>query len=451
MRVGLGRTAPATLEWTTPKGAAMNKEDMILISVDDHVIEPPDTFEGRVPKKFAEDAPKVVDQDDGSQIWVYAGIARPQIGINAVAGRPKEEYGMEPSSYSDMRPGAYDIHERIKDMDAGGILGSMCFPSMARFCGQFFAEAKDKQLAKAVVEAYNDWHMEDWAGSYPGRMIPLAIPMMWDAQLSADEVRRVAKKGAKAVTFAENPALLGLPSLHSAYWDPFWAACNDEGVLVCMHIGSSSHTPVTAPDAPIDVTFVLSPINIVSAASDVLFSPILRKFSDIKVVLSEGGIGWVPYLLERMDYVYDRHHAWTGSDFGDRKPSEVFQERFLTCFVDDAFGIEVRHHLDLENTMWECDYPHSDSIWPNAPEILEGRLKGVDDETVNKITHLNAMEHFGLEPFKYMPREQCTVGALRTKAAGHDVSIVAKGKRSSGLKATGGQMHSLFKPKTGVA
>ena len=429
----------------------MELDEMILVSVDDHTIEPPDLFRGRVPKKYDDEAPKVVRTEDGVDMWVYAGIPRPQIGINAVAGRPREEYGFEPSAYADMRPGTYDVHERVKDMSAAGVLGSMCFPSFPRFCGQFFAEAPDVGLARAVVEAYNDWHIEEWAGAYPDRFIPLSIPKLWSAEECAAEVRRVAAKGCHAVSFSENPAALGLASLHHNSWDPFWQACEDEGTVVCMHIGSSSQTPVTASDAPIDVTFVLSPVSIVSAAADVLFSPIFRKFPNIKFALSEGGIGWVPYFLERVDYVYDHHHAWTGADFGGRLPSEVFLERFITCFVDDAFGVESRSHLNLDLVTWECDYPHSDSNWPDAPEILADRLAGVPDDEIDKITHLNAMREFRFDPFSVRPRDRSTVGALRAEVAGHDVTIRAKGtKAGKPVGATAGQLTATFRPEVPV-
>ena len=221
-----------------------------------------------------------------------------------------------------------------------------------------------------MVRAYNDWHIEEWCGTYPGRFIPCSLPAIWDPDVLAAEVRRTAAMGAHAVTFSENPSKLGHPSFHSDSWDPFWQACSDEQVVVCLHIGSSSQLIVTAPDAPIDCLITLSPINIVQAAADLIWSPIFRKFPDLKVALSEGGIGWIPYLLERVDYSYGRHRAWTGQDFGDRLPSEVFNEHVLTCFIDDKFGVASREYLNMDHVMWECDYPHSDSTWPFSPEKL---------------------------------------------------------------------------------
>ena len=295
------------------------------------------------------------------------------MALNAVAGRPKEEYGIEPTSFAEIRAGCYDIGERVKDMDANGVLGSLCFPSFPQFCGQLFARTKDKDVALAMIRAYNDWHIDEWCGSHPGRFIPLALPAIWDPEVMAAEVRRTAAKGAHAVTFSENPSKLGWPSMHSDHWDPFWQACSDEGVVACMHIGSSSQMVITSDDAPIDCLITLTPINIVQAATDLIWSPGFRKFPDVRVALSEGGIGWIPYFLERIDYQYSQHHTWTGQDFGDQLPSEVFDEHVLTCFIDDRFGVASRNFLNMDNVMWECDYPHSDSTWPFSPEEL-GRL-----------------------------------------------------------------------------
>jgi predicted TIM-barrel fold metal-dependent hydrolase len=312
-------------------------------------------------------------------------------------------------------------------MDANGVLGSMCFPSFPQFCGQLFARSEDKEMALAMVRAYNDWHIDQWCGSYPGRFIPLSIPPLWDPELMADEVHRVAAKGCHAVTFSENPEKLGHPSFHNPYWDPFWTACADEGTVPCLHIGSSSQMVVTAADAPINVMITLQPMNIVQAAADLLWSRVLQEFP-VKFALSEGGIGWIPYFLERVDYVYQHHKAWTNADFGDKLPSQLFRERLITCFIDDAVGLEIRHHIGVENITWECDYPHSDSTWPQSPEKLAKQVGGMTDEEIDAISHRNAMREFRYDPFAHRPREECTVGALRAQAADVDVSERSSGK-----------------------
>jgi predicted TIM-barrel fold metal-dependent hydrolase len=405
----------------------MRVEDMIFISVDDHVVEPPDLFDGRVPARYADSAPRVVHTDAGNDVWVFNGAEIPNIGLNAVAGRPKEEYGVNPTSFEEMRPGCYDIHERVKDMSAGGVLACMCFPSFPSFSGRLFAGCEDKDLALAIVQAYNDWHIDAWCGTYPGRMIPMALPVLWDPALCAAEIRRVAAKGCHSVTFTENPAALGLPSFHSEHWDPMWQALVDEGTILNIHLGSSGQLAVTAPDAPMDVMITLQPMNICAAAADLVWSRVFKQYPALKVALSEGGTGWIPYFLDRLDRTYDMHRAWTGQDFGDRVPSDVFREHILTCFIADPIGLALRDEIGVDNICWEQDYPHSDSSWPEAPEELARMAAryAVPDADLDRITHENAMRWYRFDPYAHRPRERCTVGALRAEVAGHDVAVRA--------------------------
>jgi len=166
----------------------------------------------------------------------------------------------------------------------------------------------------------------------------------------------------------------------------------------------------------------LQPMNICAAAADLFWSRVVREFP-IRIALSEGGTGWVPYFLERLDRTYDMHHLWTGQDFGPRLPSEIFREHFLTCFIADPVGIQLRHMIGIDNIAWECDYPHSDSTWPAAPEELAAVTGGVDDSDIAKITWENASRWYSFDPFAHRPRERCSVAALRGEAAGHDVSV----------------------------
>ncbi|GAA2731243.1 amidohydrolase family protein [Actinocorallia aurantiaca] len=426
----------------------MNPEDLIMISVDDHVVEPPNLFDAHIPEKYRDAAPKVVRKKDGSDVWTFGGSIIPNIGLNAVAGRPKEEYGIEPTAFDEIRPGTYDIHERIKDMNAGGILASMNFPSFPGFSGRLFAANEDKDLALAVLRAYNDWHIDEWAGAYPGRIIPMALPVLWDAEECAREVRRVAAKGCRSLTFTENPATLGYPSFHNDYWDPLWQAVSDEGVVVSIHLGSSGKLSVTAPDAPIDVMITLQPMNVCQAAADLLWSRVIKKFPNIRFALSEGGTGWIPYFLDRIDRTYDMHHLWTGQDFGDKLPSEVFREHFLTCFISDPVGVQLRHLIGIDNIAWECDYPHSDSSWPNAPEELAAVAADVPADELNKITYENAMRWYSFDPFvNGRTRQNATVGALRAEAGDHDVSIRSRDKGRF-TKSVGIELGELAKNAT---
>jgi predicted TIM-barrel fold metal-dependent hydrolase len=172
-------------------------------------------------------------------------------------------------------------------------------------------------------------------------------------------------------------------------------------------------------------------MNIQSAAADLLWSRVLKKFPLLRVALSEGGTGWVPYFLDRIDRTYEMHHAWTLQDFGGRLPSEVFREHFLTCFISDPVGVELRDRIGVDNMAWEADYPHSDSMWPTAPEELHAVFEAndVSDAEIDKMTHENAMRWYSFDPFAHLPKAESTVGALRKRAAGHDVSVMSRSTR----------------------
>ncbi|BBZ00035.1 amidohydrolase family protein [Mycolicibacterium fallax] len=405
----------------------MDKDDMILISVDDHIIEPPDMFANHLPAKYADDAPRLVHNPDGSDTWQFRSTVIPNVALNAVAGRPKEEYGLEPQGLDEIRPGCYDPHERVKDQSAGGVLATMNFPSFPGFAARLFA-TEDPDFSLALVQAYNDWHIDEWCASHPGRFIPMAIPAIWDPQLCAQEIRRVSAKGVHSLTFTENPCTLGYPSFHDLeYWKPMWDALVDTDTVMNVHIGSSGKLAITAPDAPMDVMITLQPMNIVQAAADLLWSAPIKAYPDVKIALSEGGTGWIPYFLDRVDRTYEMHSTWTHQNFGDKLPSEVFKEHFMTCFISDPVGVANRQLIGVDNICWEMDYPHSDSMWPGAPEELWEvfTANAVPDDEINKITHENAMRLYHFDPFTHVPREQATVGALRATVVDHDVSIQA--------------------------
>ncbi|MEY2433519.1 MAG: hypothetical protein QOC92_3244 [Acidimicrobiaceae bacterium] len=362
-----------------------------VISVDDHIVEPPHTFEGRVPSKLAERAPRVVEKDDGTQVWVYDGEEIPNVGFNAVVGRPVSEYSFEPARFDEMRKGAWDIHERIRDMDVNGIYASLCFPSfLPGFAGQRIQLSRDPELALATMRAWNDWHLDEWAGSYPGRIIPCQLPYLLDPEVAADEVRRNAERGFKAVTFSEMPHALGLPSLHSGHWDPLMRACEETGTVVNLHIGSSGTSPSTSDDAPADVIGVLFFGYAMFAAVDWLYSLIPVRFPDIRICLSEGGIGWVPALLDRLDHMLRYHEmygTWSGIEL---TPAEVMQRNFWFCAVEDPSAFAMRERIGVDKILLEADYPHCDSTWPDTQAVIEREIGGLPPDDIRKFTWENA-------------------------------------------------------------
>ena len=369
-----------------------------IVSVDDHLIEPPDLFEGRMPAALAERAPTVVNLDNGRQVWSYEGGIYPNIGLNAVIGRPKDEWSMEPANFDEMRRGCWDIDARIEDMDLAGITASVCFPSLiAGFAGTVFARSKDPVLGEACVRAWNDWHHEVWAGTHPGRMIPTQITWLCDPQLAADMVRENAARGFRALSFCEFPARTELPSLHGGHWDPLLAACEETETVVCLHTGSASWAPAPSDDPPFELWPTLFPVNAYLACADWLWSGVCTKLPNLKIALSEGGVGWVNMLADRVDYVLD--HSGSGTESGawrdELKPSEVLARNFWFCTIDDPSTLDgVLERFGPDHVMLEVDYPHADSTWPDTQELVHQRIAHLPDDVIAKVTHENAERLF---------------------------------------------------------
>ena len=373
-----------------------------IISVDDHLIEPPDLFEGRMPAALDDAAPRVIELGDGRQAWAYEDGVYPNVGLNAVVGRPKDEWSMDPARFDEMRRGCWNIEARVDDMDAGGVWASVCFPSLiAGFCGAVFSRSKDQELGLACTRAWNDWHLEAWAGPHPERIIPLQIPWLSDVDVAAAEIRRNADRGFKAVSFAEFPSKLDLPSLHSGHWDPFLRACAETGTVVCLHTGSAAWAPIPSPDPPFELFPTLFPANALIAAADWLWSGACVRFPDLRIAMSEGGIGWVVMLADRVDYVLDHSASGTESGHwtGDLKPSEVLARNFWFCSIEDPGSVDaVIDRVGPDHLMVESDYPHADSTWPDTPAVFERSFGHLDGHVKDKIAYGNAAALFRHPP-----------------------------------------------------
>jgi predicted TIM-barrel fold metal-dependent hydrolase len=408
----------------------MEMNDMVIISVDDHISEPPDMFDKHLSGDLLASAPKLRTSDQGTNYWEYYGMRMPAVGLNAVVGRVPEEYGVEPTAFEQLRPGVYDPAKRVEDMNANGIAASLNFGSCVSFDGSVFHKVPDAEKKNAVKHliAYNDWHVDDWCASQPGRFIPCGLLPTWDMDATILEIKRLADKGVTAVSINENPTCQKLPSIHNDYWKPFWKAIADVDMVMCLHIGAGNPAPHASMETPIEAWISTMPISIVVGAADWLNLGALNDYP-LKIALSEGGIGWVPYFLERADFSHARHKAWTHSEqqFGTQKPSDRFKKHFMNCFIDDEFGLKNLAYLGEDNVSYECDYPHSDTLWPEVPEFLWPTVKHLTDKQIDKVTHENAMRFFRFDAFKHHTKEELTVAALRAKATNVDLSLKSFG------------------------
>lgn len=396
-----------------------------IISVDDHITEPATVWSDRLPSKYADIGPRIhrlpvkqmtfvggtftaIPGEKGEEgpladWWFYEDLRRPLTRLDTAVGFSRDEVILAGITYDEMRQGSYKLKERLEDMDTAGIEASLCFPTFPRFCGQTFYEAKDKELAMLCVRAYNDWMVEEWCGESGGRMLPLCIVPLWDPVAAAAEVRRNAARGVHAVCFSEIPTNLGLPSIHDkdGYWKPFFAACNETATTINMHIGSGSKMPSTSPDAPAAVGSTLTFANCCFSMVDWLMSGVFTEFPNLKIAYSEGQIGWIPYILERANNVWEENRGWGGiADKVLVPPSQLFKEHVYGCYFDDPHGLRSLEEIGVDNVTFECDYPHSDSTWPHTAKIAAEQTRELSDEVVYKLMRGNAIKMLSITHLK---------------------------------------------------
>jgi predicted TIM-barrel fold metal-dependent hydrolase len=410
--------------------SAIGQGELQIVSVDDHVLEPPDIWVERLPARNRETGPRVervrgrTTAMDGAagpkgvfvldpegfpwDIWRYEDMVA-HIGAIELPkddDHPERVYtGTMPgaSTFEGIRPGAYQQGPRLADMDRNGVEASLCYPNtIVRFAGQTFVSAKDKELALLCVRAYNDWMIDEWCAGSGGRLIPLCVVPLWDAQLAADEVRRTAGRGSHAVCFSELPTYLGLPSIHSDWWDTFLAACQDTDTVINIHIGSASKLFGTSQDAPVIAMNALTFVNSAMSMTDWILSGKLQQYPRLRLTFAESQIGWVPYLLDRLDRAWEHYPDWgwggtkTAREALPEPPSSYFHSHILSAFFEDAHGTRHLHDVGIDNVAFETDYPHNDGTFPHSAKILTDALSGHDDITIRKVVRGNAIRHYNL-------------------------------------------------------
>jgi len=393
-----------------------------IISVDDHVVEPPDLWTSRLPSKYADRCPRVerdsavfnfeggvfsyekgVKNGSPCDWWLYDDLIYPFPKLSAAVGF--ENLDVEPVTFDEIRPGSWKQTDRLADMDANHVDVSICFPNvLPRFCGQTFLEREDKDLALLCVKAYNDWMIDEWCeGEGKGRLIPLTLIPLWDPVAAAEEVHRCANKGSFAVAFSENPYHLGLPSVHDKnhFWDPFFTACQETETVICMHIGSSSKMPSTSPDAPFSVSSTITFANAMGSMCDYILSGIFVRFPKLRIAYAEGQVGWMPYVVERMDKIWEeRGDASFGIDLPN-PPSSYIPNHIWGCIFDDEIGLKNRDIIGMNQICFEVDFPHADTTFPNTLKVATKICEeaGLSEDEIYRLMRGNAIDCFGLERF----------------------------------------------------
>jgi len=387
-----------------------------IVDLDAHLVEPADLWSSRLPAKYREIGPRVKYLPGGTPIldggayieepgtegkdvawWFYEDHKYSVKRLIAAAGYPADEITTQGVTFDEMRPGCWKPKDRLADMDMNGIEAQLCFPNYPRFCGQLFMRGKDKELSLLCVKAYNDWMVEEWCAGSEGRLIPLCLIPLWDPELAAAEVRRNAARGVRAVCFSEIPPFLGLPSIYSGHWDPFFQACDETSTVLACHIGSGTKTPRTSPDAPDAVQGTIIFGNSVGSMTDYLYSGVFNRYPNLKVLFAEAQIGWIPYLLERIDDVWETHRGWSDSHlYTEEKPSSVYWDHVYSTFFKDAVGIQMLDQIGEDNAIFESDYPHQDGTWPYTREQAALQFGHLDQPVIDKLARGNAIKLLGL-------------------------------------------------------
>lgn len=401
-------------------GAPMSRPDPMLlptpqarerifpvISVDDHLHEPADVFEGRLPAQLQDRAPRRVDTHDGGEGWAYEGKVLFESGLEAVAGRDPSSWDRATVRDSEMRPGAFEINERVKDMDIDGVYAQVVFPGGSfGFSGRQIMMSDDRELGLATMRAYNDWHLEVLAGTHPGRIIPMQLVWYVEPEIAAQEIRKNAERGFTAATLPDLPPHLGLPRVADSYWDPIWRALEETETVVCVHLGSASwvldplpkeEAAKRAPGSALDISLsALFPASSMVTGIEWVLSGVLNRFPKLKLALSEGGIGWVPMAIDRLDYI--THHSASAQMrrewIWDETPAETLVNHIWYCVLDNPSNMAAIDMIGSDHVMMETDYPHSDSTWPDSQELFASRLGMLPTDDALNIAYRNAERIF---------------------------------------------------------
>jgi predicted TIM-barrel fold metal-dependent hydrolase len=445
-------------------------DDVWMISVDDHLIEPPGVWVDRLPAKFRERGPRWVADDQG-EAWHIDDDVRVVVNgtvVSAAFPEGEKPAPFQPMPWAEVPPSCWDPIARAEAMDVDHVLASLPFPNLPGFAGRVFQNLKDKELALLCIQAYNDWIIDEFAAAIPGRIIEVALIPMWDGTLAAQEAERSIGRGACSVSFSMAPHKVGFPPIHDEHWDALFSVMNEAGLPISTHLGTGfetdpgmmvqkMHQRVENPGGSADfgkaIGFsvegsgreremhpAIGAAILLSGQEcliDWLTSGTFDRFPNLKVALSENGIGWIPSILQEADVLvgYTRNRITSPTDAennpildeqGQQRaqaaidaraertrqmplPSEVFKEHMYGCFIYDPLGLENIDRIGVDNVMIETDFPHFTSRWPHSLEAAGEALLALDDGVRTKVLRGNAQR-----VFKFTPAEPAAATGSRT-------------------------------------
>jgi uncharacterized protein len=373
------------------------------LDADTHILEPPDVWTARVPEKYRDRVPRMVRDDSGKDIWVMEGRQISTVGFFALAGWPTP-FPDCPPTLDACLPAAHDAHARLEYMDSIGTWAEVIYPNVAGFGSQKFLSIDDADLKLHCVRAYNDF-LRDWASADPRRLITIMAMPYWDIDLTVAEVERGIELGHRGILFTGEPQRFGLPVMADRHWDPLWSIAQEAGLAIHFHIGSGEVNSLFTPDriaaAGTAATYGLSSVQMFlgngAQVADLLLSGVLPRFPELRFVSVESGVGWVPFLLEAVDYSYLEGCPGKVGEW-ELMPSEYFRRQVYACTWFESLPF---HHmledLPLDNICFETDFPHPTCLYGNVEETIERATDALDPETREKILWGNAARLYGVE------------------------------------------------------
>jgi len=380
-----------------------------IIDADTHVTETPELWTSRAPARMRDRVPRIALGTDGSQRWMLGnnkGLAlgsdnRDVLPNNGTATSGLGSFKNPPKSYQEMHPGAYDPTARLKYMDEMGIWAMVMYPNVGGFGAQEFLKLKDPELMLTCVQVYNDWQTE-WASTDSRRLLPISSIPFWDAAAAAEEVRRCAAMGHRGILFTGEPQSFGQPFLADPYWNPLWEVAVELNLPISFHIGSGDITEsivksrIAAYGRAATYTTIAIDLLLQNGrhVSDLIMSGVLARYPTIKFVSVESGIGWIPFVLEAMDYQFRGNNVREERPELDLLPSEYFSRNvYACCSFEQTAPRRLIDIIGADNVMFETDFPHPTSLYGKEVHIrIEGGLSDFEETIRRKILWRNAQK-----------------------------------------------------------
>jgi predicted TIM-barrel fold metal-dependent hydrolase len=377
-----------------------------VIDCDAHITEPGDLWTSRLPARWRDRAPHIVrDPDSGWDLW-QVGDERAflPVGHTAVAGW-KEPFPAAPTCFEQVPKAAWEPRARLEYLDSIGVWAQVQYPNVGGFGNQGFLGLGDPELMLACVRAYNDF-LTEWCSEDARRLVPVMATPFWDVEAAVAEIERCAALGHKGILFSGEPQNLGMPLIGDRHWDPIWSAAQETGLPVSFHIGSSNFEEGFSPERfaahGIGATVARATVSLFlengKQLVDLLLSGVLPRFPRLKVVSVESGIGFIPFVLEAVDYTFEYSQVRRDRPEFEMRPSEYFRRQVYGCWFFEELA--PRHQLEqigVDNVLFETDYPHPVCLYGNVREKIEAGLAGQDEVVRRKLLWQNAAELYRIE------------------------------------------------------